>query len=488
MQTNDALAQTQQGALQGLRDGGVFAWLGVPYAQPPVGARRFLPPAPAQPWTGVRDAVDYGAACPQKVFGPQSSLGPRLDEDCLTLNIWSPAPDGRKRPVMVWIHGGAFVMGSARMFSGAHLAAQGDIVVVAINYRLGVLGFANFGEALGDDRIESNLGLRDQVEALRWLRDNIAAFGGDPARVTISGESAGSMSVSLLMQAVEARPLFRAAIMQSGALSLIHSHEMSRKVGRAYVEKLGVQTLEELQAVPAARLLETQAEVHKLVPDTIPAAPWFDGSLLPSSLAAARALPTPDIPLLAGYNRHEIRFFEIAKGLADVFLTRASMGRMMREQIGDAATDRILAAYPDDKKGNRDLGSHTSFAMPTLNFAQRHARRHPTWLYRFDCGHPLLGAVHGIELLYLFDKRGVVSALMRGSPLWGKRKELAQRMQKHWINFVREGTPGADWLALDEQGQATLIMNRVSRIVRDPERLQRLAWAGNDVGPGVARV
>jgi para-nitrobenzyl esterase len=149
MSSPSTLARTSLGELQGLQDGGVSAWLGVPYAQPPVGAQRFKAAAPVQAWQGVRDATNFGAACPQKVMGNMKSLGPTLDEDCLTLNIWSPAADGKKRPVMVWVHGGAFLLGSARVYTGAHLAAQGDIVVVAINYRLGVFGFVNFGEALG---------------------------------------------------------------------------------------------------------------------------------------------------------------------------------------------------------------------------------------------------------------------------------------------------------------------------------------------------
>ncbi|MBC7958167.1 MAG: carboxylesterase/lipase family protein, partial [Cytophagales bacterium] len=415
------IAHTPLGDLQGTRDGAVCAWLGVPYAQPPVGTQRFTAPQAVPAWQGVRAATSYGAACPQKVMGNMKSLGPRLDEDCLTLNIWSPAADGAKRPVMVWIHGGAFILGSARVYTGAHLAAQGDIVVVAINYRLGVLGFVNFGEALGDERVVSNLGLRDQVAALRWVRDNIAAFGGDPERVTLAGESAGSMSVSLLMHAPEAQPLFRGAIMQSGALSLIHDREMSLKVARGYLDVLGVRTLEALQAVPADVLLAAQAQVHKQVPETIPAAPWYDGTLLPASLEAARAAPTPPIPLLVGFNRDEIRFFEMWRGVAELFLSREAMTGLLHKQFGEAHATRVLAAYPDTKEGKRQLGTHMSFGMPTTHFAERHAMQHPTWFYRFDCGNPLLGAAHALELFYLWDMHGLLPALLRGGPLWGAR-------------------------------------------------------------------
>ncbi len=479
------LVRTSLGELQGLPDGGVSAWLGVPYAQPPVGAQRFRPAAPAQPWGGVRSATSYGAACPQKVMGSMKSLGPALDEDCLSLNIWSPAADGKKRPVMVWIHGGAFLLGSARVYNGAHLAAQGDIVVVAINYRLGPFGFVNFGEALGDERVASNLGLRDQVLALKWVRDHIAAFGGDPDQVTLAGESAGSMSVSLLMHSPEARPLFHRAIMQSGALSLIHDRETSVQVARLYLDHLGVKTLEELQAVPAQALQAAQEAVHQQVPQTIPAAPWYDGSLLPASLAEAREAPTPPIPLLAGYNRDEIRFFELWRGVADVFLARDRMAAVMQRQHGDGFAARVLAAYPESTDGRRRLGTHMSFAMPTLHFAERHAaQRHPTWFYRFDRGHPVLGAVHAIELFYLWDMQGLLPLMLRGGPLWGSRRRLAERLRSHWIRFVREGHPGDDWKPFDAR-RATLVFDRRDRMVDDPEGPQREAWAARDCAPGM---
>jgi para-nitrobenzyl esterase len=482
------LARTALGDLQGLADGSVSAWLGVPYAQPPVAAQRFQAPHPVQPWPGVRSATEFGAACPQKPMGNPKSLGPCLDEDCLTLNIWSPAADGRKRPVMVWFHGGAFLLGSARVYTGAHLAAQGDIVVVAVNYRLGVFGFVDFGAALEDDRIASNLGLRDQILALQWVRDHIAAFGGDPGRVTIAGESAGSMSVSLLMHAQEARPLFHGAIMQSGALSLIHDRDTSLKVARLYLDALGAKTLEDLQALPAQALQAAQAKVHAQVPQTIPAAPWYDGQLLPASLAAARSAPTPPVPLLAGYNRDEIRFFELWRGVADIFLSREGMGALLHKQLGAEFAARVLAAYPESKEGKRQLGTHMSFAMPTLHFAERHAAHAPTWFYRFDLGHPLLGAVHAIELFYLWDMKGLLPFMLRGGPLWGRRRKLAERLRSHWIRFVRDGRPGDEWLPFEGARRATLVFDRRDRMVDDPEGPHRVVWEAQDSAPGMASV
>ncbi len=484
-QAQNLIAHTLLGDLQGTPDAAVSAWLGVPYAQPPVGALRFAAPQPVPAWKGVRMTTNYGAACVQKPMGSIKSLGPSLDEDCLTLNIWSPAADGARRPVMVWIHGGAFILGSARIYTGAHLAEQGDIVVVAINYRLGALGFVNFGEALGDERAATNPGLRDQVAALRWVRDNIAAFGGDPDRVTLAGESAGSMSVSLLMHSIEAQGLFRGAIMQSGALSLIHDRETSLKVARHYLDVLGVHTLEALQAVPSDKLLAAQAEVHKRVPQTVPASPWFDGTLVPASLAAARAAPTPPIPLLAGFNRDEIRFFELWRGVAELFLSRTRMSELLHRQFGAAHAERVLAAYPDTKDGQRQLGTHMSFGMPTAHFAERHAAQHPAWFYRFDCGNPLLGAAHALELFYLWEMDGLLPALLRGGPLWGARRALAQRMRSHWIAFVRDGRPGSDWPPFEPGRRTTMVFNRHDQVIDDPQRDQRLVWAGQDSSPGM---
>ena len=486
MSNNDTLVQTRYGTVQGTHHGDICAWLDVPYAHATSGTARFRAPRPPVPWTGARDATQYGAACPQKVMGPMKSIGTTLDEDCLHLNIWSPAPDRAKRPVLVWIHGGAFVMGSSRVFTGRHLAEQGDIVVVAINYRLGVLGFVNFGEALGDDRIETNVGLRDQVAALRWVRDNIAAFGGDPDRVTIAGESAGSMSVSLLMHAAEARPLFHAAIVQSGALNLIHDREMSVTVAKRYLAELGVGTLEELQALPYARLQAAQAAVHKLGLETLPSAPWFDGELLPASLEAARAAPTPAVPLLAGFNRDEIRFFELARGMLDLFLSRKNMADLATRQLGAPAATRALQAYPDTKAGNRELGTDMSFGMPTLHFAERHAKTHPTWFYRFDFGNPIIGAVHGIDLLYLWEMNGLIPFLLRGGPMWGHRARLTETLRAHWISFVRHGHPGADWPQFESSRHATMVFGRRIGVVDDTEQGRRVGWSGVDCGPGMA--
>lgn len=242
------IVHTTGGAIRGRYDDDAYVWSGVPYAAPPIGGRRFRPPVAPEPWTGVRDTVHPSAAAPQQIILTGSSLGTGTDEDCLYVNITSPAPDDAKRPVLVWVHGGAFLTGSGAQFGVQHLVTAGDIVVVTINYRLGPFGFVNFGSIVGPEHAGANLGLLDQIQALRWVRENIEAFGGDPDRVTVAGESAGSVSVSLLLTAPAAAPFFQQAVMESGAYSVIHDRPTSEQVADRYADVLN------LRAVDAGKL------------------------------------------------------------------------------------------------------------------------------------------------------------------------------------------------------------------------------------------
>jgi para-nitrobenzyl esterase len=349
-----------------------------------------------------------------------------------------------------------------------------------------VLGFVNFGEALGLPDIPSNLGLRDQIAALEWVRDNIAAFGGDPARVTIGGQSAGSMSVSLLMLCERAWPLFHGAIMQSGAVSLIHSREMSRKVARRYAELLDLNQgdRETLRAMDIRTLFAAQGKVDAESPNTIAAAPWFDGDLLPGSLEEALAHPTPAIPLLAGSTREEIRLFELMPG--DILPTKwPDLEALLSGQLGDAHAARVLAAYPRTKAGRRALASDLSFAMPTRNFAERHARQSPTWFYRFDYGHPIAGATHGLDLTLTWPMAGLRAALARGGAMRGKRAALGERMVSHYAHFVRHGTPAAGWPAYRPEERPVMIFDLDDRVEANPDAERFAAWAGRDAGPGI---
>ena len=488
--SEDLIVETRQGRLRGAmvkaRGAEVRRWLGAPYAQ----ARRFAEAEPPSAWAGVRDATSMAPQCPQGMGKRIMVDAPGYGEDCLALNIWSPpgAEDGRPRPVLFWIHGGAFMAGSCNPYDGAELAAQGDMIVVAINYRVGVFGFVNFAEALGLPEIPSNLGLRDQIAALHWVHDNIAAFGGDPERVTICGQSAGSMSVSLLMLCEEAWPLFRGAIMQSGAVSLIHDREMSLKLARRYCELLDLNQggLEKLRTIDARRLLEAQALAQQVAPLTIPAAPWYDGAFLPPTLEDAHRAASAPVPLMAGSTREETRLFEMLPGPDILPTKRADLETIVRAQLPSAHADQVLNAYGKNKAGARALATDLAFTMPTRNFAERHSGRQPTWFYRFDYSHPLAGAAHGIDLLFMWPIYGLAGMALRGGLYAGRLRALAERYRAHIIRFVQSGRPGEDWPAYAAPTRATLAFNLTDKIEHDPDRERRTAWLGKDVGPGIS--
>jgi len=486
----EQIVETIAGTVAGTRADGVRRWRGVPYAR----AERFAAPQPVPPWAGVRPAARFAPQCPQ-LFGSKSRLmqvkAPDFAEDgCLALNIWAPdrEPD-RPRAVLVWIHGGAFTVGSANIYDGAELSRTGDIVVVTINYRVGVLGFVDFGAAIDRPDLPSNLGLRDQIAALQWVHDNIAAFGGDPARVTIAGESAGSMAISLLMVCREAWPLFHGAIMQSGALSLIHDRRKSARTAKRYAELLRVDpkpgALERLKAMDLRVLLEAQGRINAQEKGGIPAAPWFDGDLLPGSLQAALSHPHAPVPLIAGSTREEVRLFELLPG--DILPTTWSqLESLVTTLLAPEAAARVLGAYPRSKVGRRALGTDLMFAIPTRQFAETHARQqHPTWAYRFDYRHPLMGAYHAIDLLFLWPGRGLRVALARGGRLRGKRRALAERMRGYWASFTRSGSPGAGWPRHGLEDRRVLLFDRTDTVAANPDADRHTAWDGALV-PAVA--
>src|SRR5262245_16387696 len=292
--TAELLVRTTAGDLRGAHENGIAVFRGVPYAAPPVDELRFAPPRPVQAWPGVRDARKDGPIAPQlrsRLAHVMGDFEPPQSEDCLTLNIWTPATDAKKRPVLVWIHGGAFASGAGSLpwYSGERFAANGDLVAVSINYRLGALGFLCLpGVSPG------NLGLLDQVAALRFVRDNIAAFGGDPDNVTVVGQSAGAASIAILMTMPHARGLFRRAILQSTPFGrMSRTLDDSHRIGRRLLDVLGLKPEQtaELKSLPFAKFVGAQGEVGRLekkFADTqAPFWPVIDGNVYPGEVAPA---------------------------------------------------------------------------------------------------------------------------------------------------------------------------------------------------------
>lgn len=480
--------QMQSGKIAGAQSSGLTRFLGIPYAR----AGRFEAPGPVEPWQGVRQGDRFGRQCPQQYGGkvrPDVLASDIYGEDCLCLNVFRP--DGGAagpKPVMVWIHGGAFMAGGANSYDASRLATDGDIIVVTINYRVGVLGFVNFGDALGLPAIPSNLGLRDQIAALEWVRDNIASLGGDPDRVTICGQSAGSMSISLLMLSKAARGLFHGAVMQSGAVCLIHDRERSVRDARRFAEVLRLDQggLDALRTMDIARLIEAQATVAKQLTNAIPAAPWYDGDILPGSLEEAVMHDAAPVPLLAGATRDEIRLFDLMPG--DILPTRwEDLEALLHEQLGQDHAARILSAYPRTRRGRIALGSDVAFCMSTRHFAERHSAGNPTWFYRFEYSHPIAGATHGLDLTLFWPFKGLKMALVRGGPDSGRRAALGRRMRGHVAHFVWHGEPGDGWSAYTAQDRKVRIYDLADRMVDNPDAERFAAWAGRDVEPGLGK-
>ncbi len=489
---NETVVETTCGKVRGSDQGAVSVWKGIPFAQPPVGELRFRPPQPPQAWAGVRDATEYGMVAPQAVLREGSPLGNRLtpgeeSEDCLYLNVWSPRADGRRRPVLVWLHGGAFTMGSGStpLYDGTSFAQQGDVVAVTLNYRLGALGFLYLDELLGEQYSGSgNNGLLDQIAALQWVHDNIAAFGGDPDRVTIFGESAGAMSVGTLLAMPAAKGLFRQAILQSGAASSVRSRESAARVTREFLDELGLQESEAsaLATLPLANLMAAQTRILGKQSALLAFGPVVDGTSLPRPpLEAVASGAARDIPLLIGTNHDEMRLFNAAN-------PTPPDERVLRHFFGDEA-DRALATYNASRPqaSPADIWSAMQtdqvFRMPAIRLAELQAKQGaPVWMYRFDWPSPAfggrLGAAHALELAFVWNN--IAKAAMR--PLLGDEppQELARRMHEAWIAFARTGHPGTPdlppWPPYDSEQRATMLFNISCEVVNDPDAAERRVW------------
>jgi para-nitrobenzyl esterase len=457
--------QVETGALAGVagRDPAVRVYRGVPFAQPPVGELRWQAPQPPLPWSGVRQADTFSAACMQQLVGARPPWTEAFmhqgtaDEDCLYLNVWTAAPSAdAKRPVLVYLHGGGFSegSGSVAVYDGEALARKG-LVVVTVNYRLGVFGFLAHPEltAASDHRASGNYGLLDQVAALRWVQRNIGAFGGDPGRVAVAGQSAGAMSVYLLTASPLAKGLFHRAIIQSGpgalaAFGMVSTRSMTRprtdaeQDGLAFARESGAASLRDLRALPAETLLVAR-------PGGPPRrfGPVVDGWFLPDEPTAVYARGQQhDVPLLTGMNADEASAFPGYGTLAAV-----DFQRQARERYGDQA-DAFLRLYPattDAEAGASQQQSLRDLGLVALGrlVADRAATGHTSaWLYLHQRGipwpaHPEFGAFHTAEVPYVFNTLDLLDR-----PWTPLDRLLADRMSSYWVHFVATGDPNGTGL------------------------------------------
>lgn len=475
------------GALRGTAEAGVGVWRGVPYAEQPIGERRFMAPAPLRPWAGTRDAVEHGPLPPQgKSFAGGGRDDPKVrDEACLTLTVWAPA-HRTGLPVMVWIPGGAFMFGAGhlQLYNGSLLARNGDVVVVNVTYRIGVFGgldLSSLGEGFDD-----NLPLRDQIAALHWVRDNIAAFGGDPDQVTIFGESAGATSVLALLASPSADGLFARAIAQSPPLPLIADEQIRARRAEEFVREVGVDAAH-LKTLPQRQLRRAAAHVHLRSAADTPTLAYgltHGGELMPRHpIEAARAGTIGRVPLIVGVNSHEASLFAWSK--PPMMPTTAPLVEEYFERVAPDARDRILAAYPGYPRRRVAIavGSDIMFCGPTWAFADAYSKLAPTHCYRFDhAGLSLralgLGATHGSEIVHVHHSYG--SYLGRRIHPLGQRVQpsVGRRMQRAWLDFATDGVV-AGWPSYRPPQRATRVIES-SRdvVVDDPDAARRQVWSG----------
>lgn len=448
---------TEQGLIRGTADteNGVCVWKGIPYAEPPVGELRFRPPRPAVSHEGVLAAEEFGPACPQE---PSLLAGGDIrtwEEDCLTLNIWSPAKPG-KYPVMVWIHGGGFINGSGSidLYHGAVLSGREEVVVVTLNYRLGALGFLSLPELAQEDAHGStgNYGLLDQIEALRWVQRNISAFQGDPGNVTIFGQSAGGGSVTALLISPLTAGLFQRAIPMSGAMSVLGEKEQGYERGRKLVKELGCEGKEVLACLRGkpASAFPPRSGLGKIPSFSAMAggfSPKVDGYVLTCQpIECLEQGRYQQVPVMLGYTREEMRFFTIAVPYFK-YLPRFLVHRLIHQLNGEAAEDALrLYSYSDYRRPSElFLAMLTDyFTAPGFAAAEALAARTPVYFYRFDWDHSKYGAFHGLDIPFVFGNRDIHSEISRKVQVESERPdavELAEQMMAYYSNFARVGDP-----------------------------------------------
>ncbi|VBA57839.1 Para-nitrobenzyl esterase [Mycobacterium attenuatum] len=512
MAIDDCVVETSYGPVRGTGDVRAKTWKGVRYAAPPLRDLRFRAPQPPQRWTGVADATSFGPACPQPVVPNMPlDLGAPQGEDCLRLNIWAPAgvEPGDGKPVMVWLHGGAYLLGSGSqpLYDGRRLAASGDVVVVTINYRLGVLGFLDLS-SLGSARrgFDSNIGLRDVLAALQWIRDNIAEFGGDPGNVTLFGESAGAGIVTTLLAVPAAVGLFGRAIAQSSPATSVYDRDRARRAAVCILDKLGIAASEadRLVDVPIAGIVAAAKEVFDEVPvrnpGTLAFVPIVDGDLLDDyPVKVAQEGRSQPVPLIIGTNKHEAALFRLMRSPLMPITPHAitSMFTQIAAEQPDLqlpTEEEIGLAYSRIRRKARPLSIATDvgFRMPSVWLADGHRTVAPVYLYRFDYSTPLLklllvNAAHATELPYVWGNLGGPhDPTLR---LGGVRtaKAVSERVRTRWVNFARHGKPSGtagepDWPSYDDPHRSCLVINRTDTVARDLDGHIRAAWGTEVVG------
>ena len=498
-QAENTIAETAVGRIRGVVVDGMHVFKGIPYGAATSGRNRFMPPVKPMAWTGVRDALAFGPTAPQTRdnSGTTAAGSPaQQSEDCLVLNVFTPGlKDGRRRPVMVWLHGGGFSSGagSGRILDGTSLAHTHDVVVVTLNHRLNVFGFTYLGDAMGSDfAASSSVGLLDVVAALEWVRDNIAGFGGDPNLVTIFGQSGGGRKVATLMAMPAASGLFHRAVIESGAVLRLTTRDDAIKQTSLLLAELGLKTgqVRELQSVPIERLLAADAAVQTQIrlrePGMTPNTPMVDGKTIPGDPWDPKgpALSSA-IPLLIGYAHTEETLYDrpTPEKLA---LDNAGLRERVAKRLGGDPT-RVIEAFKTANPGASpwDLWILIATDHPRGTYSRELAKRKadqggaPVFAYRYDWETPEGGghmrAPHTIEIQFVFNNIKIAGPLISKMP---EAHALAEKTSSAWVAFARTGNPNTSklpkWPAYSATARETMLFDNECRVVGDPDRASRV--------------
>jgi len=491
---------TRSGDVRGYLEDDIHVFKGIPYGADTSGSNRFRPAVNPSPWSGVLDCIEYGQTAAQMQGG--QAVG---SEDCLVMNIFTPAVnDSQRRPVMLWLHGGGFqtLSGSSPMYDGVNLCKRGDVVVVSLNHRLNIFGFLHLGDIMGEEFAQAgNVGMLDIVHALRWIREHIAAFGGDPDNITIFGESGGGRKVSTLLAMPDAQGLIHRAIIQSGPGMALQPRDRAHEMALSVLRELDIRPGDAaaLQAISMQAMLRAFAMVEsrldgdarfKGIQEQRGFVPTVGIESLPQHAFNPVATPlSASVPILIGSNKHEYAYF----GARDPEVQRRELSMdALRERlqvITGAAADRVLdvyqRAYPEADASWLWIliTSDRTYRFDSITMAQRRAVANghaPVWMYYFEWETPAsdMKAHHALEISFVFDNTTRVPGMSGGGP---EAAALAEKMSSAWINFARHGNPGTpqlpQWPAYDIEERNTMVFNNQSRVVSDPHADVRQLWS-----------
>jgi len=494
---------TKSGKIEGKFENGLYIFRGIPYAAPPVGELRWLPPQPVKKWDGIREAKEFGSIAPQTVM-PLGPFGqapqPPQSEDCLFLNVWTPGLDNARRPVMVWIHGGAFTIGSGSdiMYDTGILPRRGNIVMVSMNYRLGTLGFLRLKDVTGGKiPATGNEGLLDQVLALKWVKDNISAFGGDPGNITVFGESAGAMSIGSLMAVPAARGLFHKGILESGSGDFAISLEDANFNGRLFLETAGIKEndVKALQALTPSQLLEIEKKMiagrlgRGKNPEVTFTVPVIDKDIIPEGInKLARQGYSKEITTLVGTNLNEWKLFTMMEPGFDK-IDEAGILNRLNKVMSASDVKTLVSAYRQIRTKRGDTTTPADiftaifgdfmFRMPGINLVEaQQANQQAAYNYLFTWKSPamdgVLGACHGLEISFVF---GTLNDMFSGSG--PEADKLAKCMQDAWLAFARTGDPSCEsigkWPVYGGK-RMTMILDKDCHVEAAPYDEERQAW------------